>query len=150
MGESRLSSIEHMEEFIFLSGEAVFTLRSKATGKRYTYRVSRKLNQDLERERPIWWVELLTGRDNTRDFTKLGKLTTDSTDLLVYRVRGGPRGAPAKGMAWLIDCIVEEDFFRFAMQAEMWVSDSCRSCGARLTTPESLSQGLGPCCGGRE
>jgi hypothetical protein len=66
---------DHPLEFL-LAGRAVVTVRSKATGTRYTYRVKRAPGEDRRaehgrRSRP-WFVAVLAGPENTRDYAYLG------------------------------------------------------------------------------
>jgi len=135
-------------EFV-LSGDAVFTLVSKGTKKRFTYQIRRKIDQNIKKERPIFWVNLLTGPDNRSNYTQLGRLTTDGGDYLVYKVKGGLTSGPRKGIQWLVDRITDEDYWRFTACVDFLPEGRCRACGRRLTDPHSIVAGIGPECAKR-
>lgn len=129
-------------------GNAIFTA-DNGHGEHYTFRVSRKDPGSC------WFVALLTGPDNDRDYTYLGvlawpgilpgtrvaqipyckitrasKLGAESTPVRVFnfamRIVYGAQAIPA-GYSVLHD-------------------GRCAKCRRHLTDPESLKTGLGPVC----
>lgn len=124
-----------------LAGNAIFTLRSRKTGSRFTYRVSHKKGGDVS------FVSLLTGSDNSRDYSYMGLLPDDKPTSL----RGVGKGkscasydAPsAKAFQYLLDSIIKG---QIPESLEVWHEGRCGRCGRRLTVPESIDTGLGPEC----
>lgn len=124
-----------------LAGNAIFTLRSRKTGSRYTYRVSHKKGGDVS------FVSLLVGSDNTRDYAYMGLLPDDKPTSL----RGVGKGkscasydAPsAKAFQYLLDSIAKG---QIPEALEVWHEGRCGRCGRKLTVPESIETGLGPEC----
>jgi len=122
------------------AGRARFTLVSKATGNRFTYRVR------AAKDGRIFFVSLMTGPDNERSFTYLGTLTPDGRS---YRhgvrspiAEDAPR---ARAFAWFhAAAIVRGDLSR----VEFWHEGKCGRCGRTLTVPESIERGIGPECAG--
>jgi hypothetical protein len=143
---TEISDPNQMLEFI-LSGEAVFTLVSKRTGGRYTYRVIRKYRAP---GKPLsWYVRLLTGGDNTKNYVRMGKIRVDKGGYPVYEKKGGLNSPQDKGFAWLIHNVVQcrTDVLD---QAQLLVAIRCRRCRRLLTTPKSILAGIGPKCAVRE
>lgn len=126
------------------AGNAIFTLRSKKTGTRFTYRVSHKKGGDVS------FVSLLTGSDNTRDYSYMGLLPDDRAG----EIRGVGKGksctsydAPsAKAFRYFLDFVWGRND---GAGLEVWHEGRCGRCGRKLTVPESISTGLGPECAGK-
>ena len=132
-----MSALDNPARFA-LAGHAVFTLQSKKTGARFTYKVR------AADSGPLHFVQVLTGPDNTQDYRYLGFLRRG-----VY-FHGGQkakiaRDAPsAKAFDW---------FWRH-MAANASAPDSvevshegrCGRCGRPLTVPESVRSGFGADC----
>lgn len=128
-----------------MSGRAVFTIVSKRTGKRFTYRVDANKNAVRQGMPDIGFrfVKLLSGPDNENSFSYLGTIIGG-----VYR-----HGAKSKvkqeadsvvALEWVLrelsmDRINSE-------KLEIWHEGKCGKCGRRLTVPASISTGLGPEC----
>lgn len=148
-----LTSTAQALKFI-LAGNAYFTLRSKATGARYTYRVNKPDPQpgkckyclnDPCRCVPRYFVSLLTGPENTSDYTYLGMLTNKRFTL----TRASKMPITAKPVAAI--SLVMTRLFAGTMlsQLEIWHEGRCGRCGRTLTVPESIALGLGPECAGK-
>lgn len=133
-----------------LAGNATFTLRSRRTGTRFTYRVNKKDGEDF------WFVKVLTGPENTKDYTYLGNISVNGPQYLRYgshsfwhskKQQVSPDAPSAKAFAWAFrrfvvgtDVSADMDFFH---------AGSCARCGRTLTTPESIARGWGPECWGK-
>jgi hypothetical protein len=129
------------KEFI-LAGNAIFTV-SNGTGTHYTFRVRRKDN-DAPRL-PVYFVSLLTGLDNTRDYSYIGVLS---------EYTGLTRLTNASKMT---DSATSFRVLNWALK-KVWAGESlpegytiqhagrCGRCGRTLTTPESITTGIGPIC----
>jgi hypothetical protein len=108
----------------------VFTLVSKKTGSRYTYRV-RKGDHAL-------FVDLLTGPDNRTDWTYVGARTD-------HGFKGAAGVPPPASIVWFFQKLDLNDAEGLA-QVEFWHQGNCSRCGHPLTDPESIARGLGPIC----
>lgn len=131
-----------------LAGAATFTLRSGKTGVRYTYKVTEIPNQ--EGRSLLWgrkyWVSLLTGPDNTGDFTYLGMIEGTR-----FRLTGKSKmpatAAPVRAIEYASRHILNHG--EIPAQLEFWHEGRCGMCGKPLTVPESIACGLGPVCAGK-
>jgi hypothetical protein len=142
---SRLESRESIERFI-VAGKAIFTVVSKATGKRFTFKV--KLSDDGD----IAFVSVLSGSDNTSDYTYLGIIRRDHVqvgapfDFGSYRSTRGSRvssNAPSQLAArWFFGALGREDAEQLD-KCEVWHEGRCCRCD-----PESIEAGIGPKCAG--
>lgn len=122
-----------------LAGHAFLTLRSTATGARYTYRVTRARGTDDGRP---WFVAVLTGEDNTADYTYLGFIREGRWVHHASKSRIGADAPSARAFAWWWDHVSDE-------RVEVWHDGRCGRCGRALTVPESVATGLGPVCAGK-
>jgi Family of unknown function (DUF6011) len=131
-----------------LAGNARFTLRSRATGARYTYRVS-MADPNPKYPGHAWFVSVLTGPENTADYQYAG---------LIRGAAGGPTFAWT-GRSRLASSAPSVEAFRWTFarlalghmpgNVEIWHEGRCGRCGRALTVPESIALGLGPECAGR-
>ena len=137
---ARLTDPAAVRRFL-AGGKARFTLVSARTGTRYTYRV-RSSSRGPE---GLYFVDVLTGPDNTADYTFAGTLTARG-------FRHSPKAgigadAPAvRAFAWAADRLHGD-----ALPAglEVWHEGRCARCGRVLTVPTSIASGFGPECAGR-
>ena len=123
------------------AGNATFTLRSKKTGTRFTYKVSHKKGGDVS------FVSLLTGPDNRNDFRYLGLLPDDRAGEVRWIGKGkscASHDAPsAKAFRYFLDYVWGRNDGK---GLEVWHEGRCGRCGRKLTVPESIATGLGPEC----
>lgn len=171
-----------------LAGDAIFTMvrpqRTLINGdvetidpeKRFTYRIQRAPVRDGESPDPNrpWFVKVLSGPQNTRDYQYLGCIFPDRHgDGITYRhgkkSRVGEDAPSVKGIAWfirhlsrLIALRVELDGADMFRKPEVEKSISnvegtlnkllyyhegrCGKCARKLTVPESIINGIGPKC----
>lgn len=139
-----------------LAGDAIFTISCPAdwadrlgAKERYTFRVQRVDPKEGSRYvTPAWFVKLLTGPENTSDYSYLGKLDDFS----------GQVRTTAKSCA-AADSTVVKLLNRVLLRA--WGGDHaayeargfsvthagrCARCGRLLTVPGSVESGFGPEC----
>lgn len=140
-------SNEHRTAFV-LAGHAKFTVVSKRTGKRFTYRVLRANNGLIEGAPKgslapeLWYVSALVGSDNTSDYAYLGTIDRHHTFKLTTKSRY-PWGTPCvDAFYWVWENLDGHQ----ADQFEFWHAGTCGRCGRDLTDPESIKCGLGPVC----
>lgn len=129
------------------------TLVSQTTGARYTYRVSRPAGESVERP---WLVSVLTGSDNTRDYTYMGLLRPAVTDgnyidtVSLRRTAKSNFGEDAP--CWVAFAYFTSRVLRDGVlpkRLEVWHAGRCGRCSRRLTDPASVTRGLGPKCASR-
>lgn len=128
-----------------LAGNATFTVVSRATGARFTYKVSRR------DDGPWWRVGLLTGPDNNTDYRYIGSVGWDRERYPAPRFFP-PRGttladAPAsvKGFDVVLR-MAATNTDALSRLAEVHHCGRCGRCGRTLTVPASIESGFGPEC----
>lgn len=144
------------KEFV-AAGRAIFTVSVPANfvaehpecRDRYTFQVKRKPKTDRWPE--SWFVNMLAGPDNTRDYSPLGRLNPETGAVsLVRSTQMNDRSWPVKIIRRVLACVYEvsnakpEDILRAGF--ELRHEGRCGRCGRRLTVPESIDTGLGPTC----
>lgn len=143
---AKLESVDQIKAYVF-AGHATFTLVSRKTGARFTYRVTRAPGEDNGRP---WFVAVLSGPDNAEDYSYLGCLWPTASSPHYKHGRKShiePEAPSAKGAAWFFGAL-EAGGLNLA-QVEVWHEGRCGRCGRVLTVPESVATGLGPVCAGR-
>ena len=141
-----LTTLAAVQNFI-LAGRAIFTVVSRKTSDRKTFRVVRAKPRpgDGARE-PGWFVGLLTGPQNTTDFHYLGFIFRDGAGVLQFRPNKTGWGVEAvAAFAWILGRVQAQDP-RLLEQADVWHEGKCGCCGRPLTVPESIASGIGPVC----
>lgn len=130
------------------------TVRSLVSGRHLTYRLTpqRRASADVG-VGTVVLVDLLTGPCNTSDYTLLGAVYYGRGTIEVLTSPRAPSliqaDAPsARTLHWLFGRLASGG--TPAPVAEVWHDGTCARCGRPLTTPESVSLGLGPICAGRE
>lgn len=143
------------KEFI-LAGNAIFTVEIEAKfaaandlPPHYTFKVRHKPAGGGYGE--TWFVSLLTGPDNTSDYSYLGMLYPETgfvrvTAKSAYR----PESWPVRVLSRILAAVWENDLAR--VENHGWAihhEGRCGRCGRVLTVPESIRTGLGPECAGK-
>ena len=148
----QLSQVSSILSYM-LAGNATFTVRSKLTGMRYTYRVRvPKYNSQKTQFDKVWFVQVLVGPDNNSSYKYLGMIT-QSKDVISFKVttaslvNGMAKGQSGKTFAWLFRMLTVTSVL--PEQVEFWHSGTCGRCGKKLTVPESIEMGIGPDCAGK-
>lgn len=137
------------------AGNARITLASMKSGLRYTYRIKRAKGPDpnqrtmwAERHperKPMWFVQLLSGPDNTNDYVYLGLIEND-VFRLTRKSRMTKESAPVVAFAWAFKNL-QQKFM--PTDLVVWRYSRCGRCGRDLTDPESIECGIGPECRGK-
>ena len=129
-------------EFAF-GGNARFTLVSRKTGDRKTFRVRKAQDND-----GMYFAQLLTGPDNIADYTYLGfiKRTGGSTSLVAGR-KGNAAHPAYKALDWALGHLKTG---HVPEQLEFWHEGRCSRCARVLTDPASIERGVGPECAKKE
>jgi hypothetical protein len=136
-----LPDAANAKKFIF-AGKSRFTIRSVATGERYTYKVTRHKDYSEEKNFRLLYVKLLVGRDNTNDYKYICFVKNDVV-FLGKSSRMTNTSKPYLAIKWLL-----EQLNKGALPAsvEVWHEGRCGRCGRTLTVPESIASGFGPEC----
>jgi len=141
-------NIEKAKKFM-LGGNSTFTVSSKTTGQRYTFKASMlkapKEGENVDRTLPIF-VKVLTGSDNENSYSFLGTIWSDK---MVYRTSPKSMFATDNKIQatfdWLFKTLVSTNQTNFD-KIEFRHEGKCCVCGRKLTTPESIDSGIGPKC----
>lgn len=132
----QIASATDAVKFIF-AGNALFTLRSRKTGTRFTYHVRAK----TDAREPIYFASVLTGPDNESDYRYAGLAKPWG----VVPTQGSKIRADApsvRALDWALRMLAaggHDDL-------EVFHAGACGRCGRTLTDPVSIGRGLGPEC----
>lgn len=118
-----------------------FTILSLKSGESRTFRVS----SGKDPARPARFLSLLTGPDNTADYTGIAILTEDG----IVRPFKKHAGTAFEKLAVSFGRVMNpnDPMSRLARVEE---SRECRRCGRKLTTISSVDAGIGPECALKE
>jgi hypothetical protein len=126
-----------------LAGKSLLTLVSKKTGTHFTYKVKKT---DYN-SKTYWHVRVLTGADNTSNYTYLGFIGEDGK----LRSKLGGQitdGAPSfKALEWVTKYWEQEQVL--ADNVSVLHHSKCCRCGRVLTHPDSIITGMGEECAGK-
>lgn len=131
--------VGEVAKVFILAGNATFTLVSKKTGVRFTYRVRASKSGG-----PRYFVSVLTGSNNESDYEYLGTIFPEG--LRYYhgkKSRISPTAPSAKAFEWFFGRLIAG---RPTEEAEIHHCGKCGKCGRKLTVPTSIEIGLGPEC----
>lgn len=153
-----LTSVKEIMAYV-TAGNAVFTLVSHRTGRRFTYKMVKSRTAYNQYE-----IRLLQGDDNMshKDYHFIGRFydelpLTANYPRIWFKSYGwcydpGHWIAVSDGLlysdqavAWLL--LRTSEYLKKGLQ--FWPSDRCAKCGRLLTDPTSIVTGFGPHCGGR-
>ena len=133
---------EQRARFVF-AGNATFTLTSSRTGTSFTYRV--REGKPMGSRAPKLFASVLTGPDNTSDYTYMGivERAGERAQLVPTRASAVAQDAPSfRALDWFLKN-VDSPLVEFRHEGR------CGRCGRALTVPSSIDSGLGPECAGR-
>jgi hypothetical protein len=117
-----------------------YTLENTESGDHRTFRIRTILKGDLEGKRV---VELLTGSDNTSDYTGFAFFNDDGRINVWRKKRETVYDQYAR--------MLESHFAgRLPEKYNVLHEGRCLKCNRKLTTPESIKTGIGPVCAGKE
>lgn len=117
-------------------GNARFTLVSKKTGDRKTFRIAKARDAEMH------FASLLTGPDNTSDYTYLGFVKGGSGPLIAGR-KGNPTHPAFVALDWALRRL---SVGQMPEHLEFWHEGRCARCARPLTDPASIEAGFGPEC----
>jgi hypothetical protein len=138
-----------VREFV-LAGNALFTIESTGTGVRFTYKVVASKDEGTRAGRGVYFVSLLTGPENTSDYSYLGIIPKD--DPMSFRLTAkscaGEQAPSVIAFKWFWRQVSAG---RLPASVKAWHEGRCGRCGCgrTLTVPESIERGIGPECAGK-
>lgn len=127
-----------------LAGKAIFTLVSKKTGTRYTFKVKHMPASGQWPEK--YFVAYLNGPDNWTNYVTFGQISMNGNFSLTRKaVEHGlsMNSAPVAAFNWTFGFV---NAGKEPVGVEVWHAGKCGRCGRLLTVPESISSGFGPEC----
>lgn len=142
------------KEFV-LAGSAIFTIEIPETQKphgkqdHYTFRVQHVPASERWGEK--WFVQVLTGPNNTEDYTYLGILSPH-TGVVTLTAKSAFNATSYRFriLNRVLNRIWADDHQAYEVHGfKVHHEGMCARCGKVLTTPESVERGLGPVCAGK-
>lgn len=128
-----------------LGGKAVFTLLSKRSGVRFTFKVQYSTDE-------LSFVHLRTGKwDDERDvepWTYVGVIRDKAYFDLTKKSQLLGTSDPIKAITWAMTQLAGGRLP--SDQLEFWHEGRCAACDLPLTDPESIKRGFGPTCWARK
>jgi hypothetical protein len=147
---AQMTDLDQIRQFI-LAGDATFTVVSKRTGERKTFKTQLAPKNDRY-PNAGYFVRSLVGPDNENDYRYVGFVYERNSALMLKVSTEDQRAAAVR---WLLTAVNHRHSAKFPgtasafeSQAEFWHAGRCGKCGRTLTTPESVARGLGPTCAG--
>ena len=125
-----------------VAGDAIFTV-ANPTGDRYTFRIRMK---DAELFRSAkYFLSLLTGPDNTRDYTYMGVVEPETLAVrLTAKSRLTADSTPVRVAQWALGRVASGQ--EFPAGYRLYHEGRCGRCGRILSVPSSIECGVGPEC----
>jgi Family of unknown function (DUF6011) len=140
----QISSGLAIKKFV-LAGKAIFTVVSKRTGTRYTFKVTHK---DASGQWPEkYFVAYLNGPDNWTNYVTFGQISMNGVFSLTNKAKNELHltmdSAPVAAFNWTYQFV---NAGKDPIGVEFWHAGKCGRCGRLLTVPSSIEMGLGPEC----
>lgn len=129
------------DHFDIRSHNGVITVTNTNRGTHRTFRIKTQ-KEDAKFAPGERILSLLTGPDNTSDYTQVGFIKNDGRVILWRKYR-------TEGYEALARVLQYTGHYR-NMGFDYKYEGRCRVCNRRLTTPESIDSGIGPKCAGRQ
>lgn len=132
----QIESLEDIKNYV-LAGNAIFTLVSKVSGVRFTFRVKAASKNN------VYFVSVLTGANNQSDYTYMCTIFNKTSSVWTSKSKINMKAPSALAWTWFWNCFQKNVL---PNTFEFWHEGRCGRCGRRLTTPESIKNGIGPIC----
>lgn len=137
--ECREFAAKYQNELALRDFVGCVTIRNPKTGNHRTFRIRRQPD-DAKFAPGQRIVSLLTGPDNEADYTGFAFLTDAGHLCMWKKYRDSTAFNAYRKM------LEQPERYRESHGLEYAVEKRCARCFRRLTTPESISRGLGPEC----
>lgn len=139
MESQALQGIKNITPEFLTAGRALFTV--SGSKKHYTFKITKKNDQP-------YYVYMLTGSDNTRDYAYLGCFipNTKTNDYLKITAKSRCNLATesVKVFKWAVNIVLRN--FKVPTGYTIAHAGKCATCGRQLTEPTSIKRGFGPHC----
>ena len=137
-----------VREYVW-AGNATFTLVSKKTGLRFTFKLTAKKEDIANKLDDVtYFAKLLRGPDNSNDFQYMGVARKPGKFFLTGASRLTRDAASFKALVWFLQEMAQERPV-IGTTLEVWHTGQCGRCGRSLSVPKSVADGIGPECAGR-
>ena len=114
---------------------ADFTIKSLATGKDYTYAISRSFFNGK------WYTHVKVEQEYL-NFKRIGSYFNGK----IYNKGAVVETPSAVAIAWVLSKVEEGKFNLLDEKVEVMHTGCCLRCGRTLTDAQSIERGLGPTC----
>ena len=141
----QLTDVNNIKKFI-LAGKAIFTLESTRTGNWFTYKVNKKEFKNRETgevEKIYYFVSILRGPRNDSDYTYLGIINPKFYVNTTSKSKISNDSISFKALHFFVSYLRKGELHD---EINFYHEGVCGKCGRKLTTPSSVSVGLGPIC----
>ena len=133
------------------AGNATFTLSSRRTGARYTYNVWQiEHKTDTKKRYEKWIVKLLTGPDNTSNYSYIGMIDNEGVQKDEFKTTKASKltmdSKPVRAFVFLCQKVIKKGQTPASVDLEFRHMGKCGRCNRPLTVPESCDRGIGPEC----
>lgn len=125
---------------LIMAGNATITLKSLKTGNHFTYKVQapKKFNPE---KTPVFHVSYMYGSSNESDFVYFGTIHKQGNGWIFNAKRH--KGQVTQAFEFTVNNLLKGVKMP---SLEVYHEGRCCRCGRKLTTPESIVSGIGPCC----
>lgn len=135
-------NIDKAKDLIF-AGKAIITIKSKDTGKHFTYKISTPRGK---RDVGPYFVSLMTGPDNNSHYTYFATIFgKEKYRFNENKSRISKQSLGIRAFEWFLLHLLEGSINDRVL---LYHEGRCCRCGKRLTEPKSIETGLGPFCRG--
>ena len=117
------------------NGGAAFTVRSKATGKDFTFKINRSEFNGK------WYTHVKVEKEYL-NFVYLGSYFNGG----MFKKRQLIKTPAALAIAWVLKMIENQKFDILKDGVDLMHLGNCLRCGRPLTDADSIQRGLGPIC----
>jgi hypothetical protein len=132
---SQLMSDPMVVRHFMFAGNATFTLVSKHTGSRFTYRCANGHQNDN-----VTFVRIRTSGDH---WTFIGTIFNQTRYVHSCKTKVTEDAASVIAFNWFLRHIKQDVL---PATVEFWHEGRCGKCNRQLTDPESIKRGIGPIC----
>ena len=140
VGEIAAPNCPITNPLFFFGGKAIFTVAGPSG--RFTFRASRP--KKGKTPNPPVFIGVLTGPDNTANYTYMGILNVKGEIVQTYASKFAKAATQVKVAEWAIRQVIAKKPLPAGYSIHH--EGKCCRCGRTLTTPESCAAGIGPEC----
>lgn len=148
IGSHKISNITDIKNFMF-AGHSVLTIVNKNTGNRFTFKINKPKDNLNNIINSLFFVAVLSGSDNTSNYNYMGTAKVINKSI-TYQIGNKSKisneATSQKAFIWFVNRLNNNNIPDYL---EVWHEGHCGRCGKLLTVPESIKNGLGPVCLGK-